>query len=111
MTGVKQSNNTAELFAAIKAIEYLMLKPVVAHIHTDSSYVMLSLSNYHNIYRVKNGLDQKGKPVVNFDLIERIYSLIVARQYPVVFKKVKAHDSCLGNISADHQAKLGAQLD
>lgn len=119
LEGEKQTNQRAELKAAIKAIEMQCThgkgqqQPLM--IVTDSKYVADSATDYLNHW-AKNGYRLKdGTPLANIDLWMDMKKLIDSRKaYPVVFKWVKGHDDnsttddAKGNAQADKLAVEGA---
>ncbi|CAG8466586.1 5465_t:CDS:1 [Scutellospora calospora] len=89
-----QTNNRAEIFAIIRAIEISKNDQDII-INTDSIYVI-------NSYKVKN-------PKKNFDLVNRMNDLIKERKGKVIFKHVKGHSDIYENEQTDRFAYLGSQ--
>ena len=89
-----QTNNRAEMFAVIMAIEFIVEitgeKIVNIEIHLDSNYV-------------KNNLQSNNK--LNLDLWERLISLVNCNNINVKFIKELAHSGVIGNEIADQLAK------
>ncbi|CAG8646193.1 8553_t:CDS:2 [Scutellospora calospora] len=94
LPGTNQTNNRAEIFAVIRAIEISKNDQNII-INTDSTYVI-------NSYKVKN-------PKKNFDLVNRMNDLIKERKGKVIFKHVRGHSGIYENEKADRFAYLGSQ--
>ncbi|CAG8481063.1 10314_t:CDS:1 [Scutellospora calospora] len=94
LSGTKQTNNRAEIFAVIRAIEISKNDQDII-INTDSIYII-------NSYKVKN-------PKKNFDLVNRMNDLIKERKGKVIFKHVKGHSGIYENEQADRFAYLESQ--
>ena len=95
LPGNLQTNNRAEIFAVIRAIETSIEKDKCLVIYTDSIYVI-------NCHGTKN-------PKKNLDLVMRMNDLIKERKGKVVFKYVRGHHGNEGNEQADKLAYLGSQ--
>ncbi|CAG8639727.1 4697_t:CDS:2, partial [Scutellospora calospora] len=95
LPGYLQTNNRAEIFAVIRAIETCIENDKCLVIYTDSIYVI-------NCQGVKN-------PKKNLDLVIRLNDLIKERKGKVVFKYVRGHRGNEGNEQADKLAYLGSQ--
>lgn len=93
----KQSNNTGELTAIKKAIEYAISKGEESvFIYSDSRYCIDSLTIW-NIEKKK-----KGKKKANYDLIKSILAL--REQIDVDFEWVRGHNEDYYNEMADSLA-------
>ena len=95
LPGNLQTNNRAEIFAVIRAIETSIEKDKCLVIYTDSIYVI-------NCHGTKN-------PKKNLDLVMRMNDLINERKGKVVFKYVRGHYGNEGNEQADKLAYLELQ--
>src|SRR3990172_6052735 len=84
----KQTQNRAELWAVIQALEYARHLPSQVEINLDSTYVM------NNI---------KSNNVDNLDLWSQLLNLL--KEVKVIWKKVPAHSGNVGNDRADKLAK------
>lgn len=107
----KQTNNTGELTAILKALKMLEINinnsdKVI--IHTDSKYSLLACTTYGEKMSKKGWVDSKGKEIPNKKLIEELYNTI--KKHPnVTLKHVKAHTEksdkhSIGNMEADKLA-------
>ncbi|CAG8489459.1 34460_t:CDS:2 [Racocetra persica] len=94
LPGEQQTNNRAEIYAAIRALEICDKKENLI-INTDSNYVIISR-------------DVK-KPKTNFDLVNRFNDLIKEREEKTYLKHVKGHSGIYGNEQADKLAYLGSK--
>jgi ribonuclease HI len=90
----KQTNNCAELYAVIRALE-ICDKSKDLIIYTDSIYVITC----HNIEYPKK----------NIDLVMRMNDLIKERKGKVRIEHVKGHSGVYGNEQADRLAYLGSK--
>lgn len=109
----KQSNQRAELFAAIKALEYAQKMPRL-RIVSDSEYVVLSVNDETRLAQWRrNGWRTKArKPVANQDLWEMFsaqFDKRVSSGFATIFEWVKAHAGDAGNEAADQLAKHAAK--
>lgn len=105
------TSSRAELAACIRAIEQWRRGPgrsagAVLLIHTDSSYVYNTVTQWAERWAARGWLKSNGAPVENQDLVKRLFSL--ARKYDVRFNKVPAHVGLHGNEMADKLARRGA---
>ena len=88
----KKTNNTAELTAIIRGVEYcqqLVHRPL--HIYTDSVYCILSLSNYRrNSARFIEESQHIPLAMQNVELISKACQVIANHSSTVYISKVKA---------------------
>lgn len=102
------TNNVAELMAAIRAFEYAAENDVLSLVVLmDSKYVMLGLEEYLPAW-IRNGWTKAdGQPVANKELWETLVQCreaLDAKAIPVTLKHVKGHSGDLGNNMADEHA-------
>lgn len=104
-----QTNNVAELVAAIKSIQLSnSQKPII--IRTDSIYVVKSMNKWRHNW-IKNNWQRKRKPLENVSLQKELSNLIDQRSRPVTLEHVYGHSDCQGNIQADILATQGSSKD
>ncbi|CAG8780652.1 10711_t:CDS:2 [Racocetra persica] len=94
LPGEHQTNNRAEIYAAIRALEICNKKENLI-INTNSNYVIISR-------------DVK-KPKTNFDLINRFNDLIKKCEEKTYLKHVKGHSGIYRNKQTDKLAYLGSK--
>ena len=112
----RPTNNRAELFAIIKAIEIIepqlkLGKKVI--IYTDSEYSLKTYTVYAQKWKIKNWKKSDGSPVKNLELVKRGHELYSTYSKTLSLKKVKAHTGAsdpmsVGNDWADRLANIGA---
>ncbi|CAG8455410.1 6894_t:CDS:2 [Cetraspora pellucida] len=94
LPGEQQTNNYAEIYAAIRALE-ICDKNENLIINTDSIYVI----NSHNIK----------KPKKIFDLVNKFNDLIKKRKGKTYLKHVKGHSNIYENEQTDRLTYLGSK--
>ncbi|KAF0501062.1 ribonuclease h [Gigaspora margarita] len=94
LPGDHQTNNRAELYAAICALEKVNNEQDLI-VFTDSTYVI-------NCCNVRH-------PKKNFDLVNRLNDLLKERKGKSIFKHVREHSGVYENKQADRLAYLGSQ--
>lgn len=107
----KQTNNTAELKAIIKAAEILyreILAGFTVNIYTDSSYAIRCCTTYGEKMEKRNWI--KKKPIPNQELVKQAYYTFKDKKN-VHFNYIAAHtgkedEHSLGNEGADKLANL-----
>tara|TARA_Y100001970_G_scaffold288329_1_gene415310 strand:- start:751 stop:1389 length:639 start_codon:yes stop_codon:yes gene_type:complete len=109
----KPSNQRAELYAIIKAIELLTPKEIEIGVivHTDSMYSINCITKWYDGWRKNNWRTYKKKPVKNLSLIQRLHQLVY--KYNIQLKHVYSHTNrkdvhSKGNSYADKLALRGA---
>ncbi len=105
--GEKDStNNRMELTAVIRALDALT-RPVNAHVHTDSKYVMQGITTWIHSWK-KNGWRTSNKePVKNADLWKQLE--VSVQRHRVEWHWVKGHAGHEGNERADSLANQGVE--
>jgi len=108
-----QTNNRAELYAAIAALAQARDEPS-ATLYTDNEYVVKGVNRWLDMWVRAQWKKQDGKPVLNQDLWRMARALILEREDrrlpPVAVEWVKAHSGIEGNEEVDKLAKAAAEL-
>lgn len=106
------SNNHAELFAVVKALEHIEKenkKYEIIEIYTDASYVINNITNNNIVKWYKNAWQTKKKKLIkNACLWDRLYNLffkLKQKEVDIKFIKVKAHSGNMFNDMVDQLAK------
>ncbi|KAI8824061.1 ribonuclease H-like domain-containing protein [Fimicolochytrium jonesii] len=114
LPGTTQTNNRAELFAVIRALEIALEnepgRGVV--VYSDSSYMKNGIETWVRGWMRRKWKTREGKDVLNKDLWVRLEEL--KGRFPpkgLVFKYVPAHVGIPGNEAADQLANRGAMMD
>ncbi len=100
------SNNRMELTAPIAALEALT-RPVVVHLHTDSTYVRNGITKWVSGWERNGWLTAAKQPVKNVDLWQRLQAACARHQ--VEWFWVKGHSGVADNELADELATRGLQ--
>jgi ribonuclease HI len=98
------TNNRMELMAAIMALEALT-QPVEAHLHTDSQYLQLGISQWLEQWKARGWRTADKKPVRNVDLWQRLEAAMA--QHRVHWHWVRGHAGHAENERADALARQG----
>lgn len=106
-----ETNNVAELVAALRALEYAHDYDIqLLRIHLDSKYVLDGITEWVKGWERNNWLTRDGEPVKNVQhwraLVEAKTRLEV-RGVKIVWHKVKGHADDFGNQLADRYASVG----
>jgi ribonuclease HI len=119
LPGLHQTNQRAELFAVLKALEaiYTTHLPGIKrniYILTDSKYVIQALTEWAVRWE-REGWKNKGKKeVISKDLFKRARDLMRALadvNVMVSFRHIPGHSGIWGNEQADKLAVMGANMD
>lgn len=114
LPGRLQTNQRAELYAIVRALQTDPTPNEPLEINTDSQYSINCLTVWLPAWR-RSGWKSStsGKEVVNKDLILAVLALIAQREVAPRFKHVRAHQANgdPGNAAADRLAVGGAYLD
>lgn len=102
-----QTNNTAELMAAIDLLEWLPPGTAV-RVHSDSEYVVKGYTLYAEKWVLNGWRTSAGKDVANSDLWRRLLRA-GAVHYPT-FHHVKGHDGHAHNETCDELARMACRL-
>ena len=124
----KKTNNRAELFAIIIAIEFVSKNKDKFNneekikIKSDSKYCIDAITRWSINWKVNGWMTKGGTSVENKDLLVRILDLIRECNYQISFKHVKGHQrepkdkntkqwaEWYGNKMADETARLYSHL-
>lgn len=104
LPGEKQTNQRAEIYAAIRALQMLEGTPGVVEICTDSMYVINAMTQW-----IAGWMLKKWKDVENADLFQKLQDLACKRT--MVWTHVKGHSGIHGNEMADKLAVNGCKMD
>ncbi|KAJ9476309.1 putative Ribonuclease H (putative) [Pseudozyma hubeiensis] len=108
LPGYPQSNNRAELYAMLMALQIFSNDHRPLIIRCDSRYVKDCMENWRWKWKRNGWRTSKGKPVVNRDLIEDIEEELSYYTIQPKIEYVEAHAGVRGNEEADRLARLGA---
>ena len=117
LPGVHQTNQRAELFAVLKALEILhtgQTRPKKCVILTDSKYVVQALTQWAPNWERKGWKTADRKEVVSKDLFKRARDLmktLAANGTNVEFRHIRGHSGVWGNEMADKLAVEGAWME
>ena len=100
------TNNRMELRAVLEALEPLP-RGTTVEVHSDSQYLINSLSKWVHGWRKKGWMTSQGTPVLNRDLMESI--LAHAAQLQVNYNWVRGHAGHAANEAADALAQGAAR--
>lgn len=98
------SNNRMELMAPIMALEALT-RPVLVHLHTDSTYVRNGITKWVFGWERNGWLTAAKQPVKNVDLWQRLQA--ACARHEVEWFWVKGHSGIADNELADQLATRG----
>jgi ribonuclease HI len=110
----KQTNNTGELTAMIRALEILKKEiedKRVINIHTDSEYVIKCSGSYGERLAKNNWKTKEDKIPPNLKLLQKIYELYNPNKKYIKIQHIKAHTNLsdkhsIGNSQADRLANM-----
>ncbi|CAG8818971.1 19360_t:CDS:2, partial [Racocetra persica] len=108
LLGSEQTNNRAEIYTVIRALEACKNKTKPLEIMTDSKYVINIIEDWVEKWEKNGYMSYKNTPVKNQDLIKRLKKLIDNRIGTVQLVHVRGHWGNYGNEQADKLAKLGS---
>ena len=101
---LRQTNNTAELFAVLRAIQ--LLPPGRYAFCSDSSYVILGASGAARRWKLRGWTGSSG-PVSNVEIWEQLLRELSQPDKTIKWVKVPSHVTVEGNNEADRLADLG----
>ncbi|KAF9183189.1 hypothetical protein BGZ51_004191 [Haplosporangium sp. Z 767] len=103
-----QTNQRAELTAALRALEVCGSDMAPIEIRTDSMYTVNIVTKWADGWIKNNWKRSDGENVLNRDIIEPLIAKIKSRPGPIKWVHVKAHIGTFGNEMADKLANAGA---
>jgi len=101
---LQTTNNRMELMAVIQALTALK-RPVVARVHTDSTYVLKGITEWVPGWKVRGWRTSSKQPVKNVDLWQRLDEAVA--RHDVRWEWVKGHNGHPENERADELARRG----
>lgn len=107
LEGRVQTNNRAELTAAIRAIERAPQDEPL-HVWSDSMYVVLGMKGRATMWERNGWRNASGKNVKNVDLWRRLLCAAAQRNGETIWHYVRGHSGVEGNEYADRLAVRGA---
>jgi ribonuclease HI len=105
LEGHPQTNQRAELTAAIKALEALR-RPCVVELYTDSQYLQKGATEWLRDWKARDWKTSSRSPVKNADLWENLDKLMTIHHVSIHW--VKGHSGSPDNDRADYLADMGA---
>jgi ribonuclease HI len=103
-----QTNNRAEIYAVIRALELCKDPEKMLEIMTDSMYVINAFECWCKKWEKNGWITTRKEPVKNKELFLRMNELVKARSGQVKMVFVRGHSGNYGNKQADHLAKFGS---
>ena len=106
-TSLSTTNNKMELMALHKAIKWASQCNGDVIIYTDSAYARNAILNWAHTWSNNGWLTAKKQPVLNRELIEKIYDLYYGDflSTRVKIEKVSGHTGIIGNELVDALSK------
>lgn len=103
------TNNAMELKAPLHALESLahLALSTPIEIYTDSTYVILGITQWIHAWRKRSWLTLEGTPIANLELWQKLQALTLKRN--LQWKYVKGHSGVPGNERADQIAVAYSQ--
>lgn len=100
LSGVKRHTNNIvmEVLAAIKALSWLPVNDVPAHVQSNSQYVIKGMTEWRATWEQNGWVTSAGKPVKNEDLWRALIDAVGDRE--VTWEWVRGHDGHEGNEAA-----------
>jgi len=103
-----QTNNRAEIYAVIRALEVCKDRERMLEIMTDSMYVINAHQSWCEKWERNGWITVRKEPVKHKELFLRMTELVRARGSNVKMVFVRGHDGNYGNEQADQLAKMGS---
>ncbi|CAG8821139.1 23273_t:CDS:1, partial [Racocetra persica] len=111
LPGEQQTNNRAEIYAVIRAIESCENKTKSLEIFTNSLHVVNIIGEWIETWEKNGYMTSNNKPVRNQNLIRKLKKLIDSRIGSVKLTYVHGHQGNYGNEQADKLSKIGSFKD
>jgi ribonuclease HI len=119
LPGLHQTNQRAELFAVLKALEAIYTTHLPGskrniYILTDSKYVVRALTEWAVRWEREGWKSTGNKEVISKDLFKRARDLMRALadvNVMISFRHIPGHSGIWGNEQADKLAVMGAHMD
>lgn len=108
LPGKLQTNNRAEVYAAVRALETISDSDIAIEFMTDSKYLIGCMTKWYKDWERTNWKNNK---ILNRPLLEHLLLLKKKRKGPIRWTYVKAHSGEYGNECADKLAVNGAKKD
>uniref|UniRef100_A0A2H8TKI1 ribonuclease H n=1 Tax=Melanaphis sacchari TaxID=742174 RepID=A0A2H8TKI1_9HEMI len=103
-----QTNNNAEIYAAIKAIDILLdYNEYCVEIMTDSMFLINCMTKWINKWKLNGWKNCNGRTVANKEMLLKLDSLINDMDV-VEFTYIRGHNEDYGNEQADMLARQAA---
>lgn len=99
LTGLKITNQVAELTACVEAIK-VANKTKNITIYTDSMYIVNSINKWCKGWEKNNWMNSKKKIIENKDLMIELYNL--SKQHNIKIKHIRAHQNEPEKNTLDH---------
>lgn len=109
LPGDRQTNQRAELYAMIRAMEQDIKGENILEIRTDSQYSINCVDTWSKTWIANGWKSSKGTPVENADLVKKLLELRRKRPGKIEFCYVPGHRGVYGNEMADRLAVQGAK--
>ncbi|KAK0045493.1 ribonuclease H1 [Biomphalaria pfeifferi] len=104
----KPTNNRAEIYAALRAIQIAKKKGIPNLIlHTDSQFLINGITKWIKGWKKKQWINSTGNPVINKDDFEALDEELKGINVKWVY--VRGHNGNTSNEAADRLAKSGAE--
>ncbi|KAF9303226.1 hypothetical protein BGZ74_004136 [Mortierella antarctica] len=110
LAGEPQTNQRAELTAALRALEVCGSDTKPLEIRTDSMYTINIVTQWGEGWSKNGWKKSDGAAVMNRDIIEPLLDRVRNRPGPIKWTHVKAHVGTFGNEMADKLANSGALM-
>ncbi|KAH0476517.1 MAG: uncharacterized protein KVP18_002614 [Porospora cf. gigantea A] len=111
LPGSLQTNQRAELYAIIVALDKIREKAGTFEVVTDSVYAKNSMEEWIPRWKLNGWRTAKGAPVKNKDLLLTMVALQAGLGNRVSFRFVYGHRGDSGNDVADNLARKAATLE
>ena len=106
------TNNRMELIAVLESLDWIkkdLLNGIKITIYSDSKYVVNGANEWMYKWYKDNFYISNNKKRINYDLWEKLYTLIHNFKEYITFQWVKAHSTCEYNNLVDNIARNQAE--